>query len=208
MEGLALILIGGMLFAHSWYLLGLYTEGRLMGIFVGGLGLAALLTVLLSGKDGAIVPMLLTEAGIDPKAVTPASDIPAVALAVSTMMKTLILAWVVYAVGAAAQGIWDFDDRPIGFYSGFLAVLSAVATIFFFIELSTAGHTFSLYGDSVWLGMSAAVALLTVMGGILFFYMAFPFHNLRPVSGWFILIGGGAVTVIGLLMLTTVIQVT
>ena len=38
MEGLALILIGGALFAQSWNFLGLYSDGRMVGAFVGALG--------------------------------------------------------------------------------------------------------------------------------------------------------------------------
>ena len=52
MEGIALILIGGALFTQSWNFLGLYPDGRTVGVFVGILGLAALITIMLE-------PMLL-----------------------------------------------------------------------------------------------------------------------------------------------------
>ena len=55
MEGLFLVLIGGVLFSQSWYVLGMYSEGRSMGIFVGGMGLLALGTVVF-----AFDPVLLT----------------------------------------------------------------------------------------------------------------------------------------------------
>ena len=38
-------------------------------------------------------------------------------LAETTMMKTLIIGWAVYAVGVGAQAIGDYDERAIGFYS-------------------------------------------------------------------------------------------
>jgi len=35
MEGVFFVLIGAALFSEAWYLLGLYSEGRTMGVFVG-----------------------------------------------------------------------------------------------------------------------------------------------------------------------------
>ena len=45
MEAIFFVLIGVALFSHSWYLLGLYPDGRTMGLFTGGLGLASLIAI-------------------------------------------------------------------------------------------------------------------------------------------------------------------
>ena len=45
MEGLFFILIAGALFSHAWYLLGLYNDGRTMGIVMAALGAGALIAL-------------------------------------------------------------------------------------------------------------------------------------------------------------------
>ena len=99
MEGVALVLIGAALFSQSWYLLGLYADGRTMGIYTGGLGLAVLITI-------TMVPQVLLGEAFD-------SD--ANLLAETTVMKMLIIVWAAYAVGVGAHGMWEFDERAIGF---------------------------------------------------------------------------------------------
>ena len=56
MEAVALILIAGALFCHSWSILGLYPDGRTMGVYMGAFGVAALIAItfdpmLLIGGD-------------------------------------------------------------------------------------------------------------------------------------------------------------
>ena len=184
MEAVFFILIGAALFSHSWYLLELYPDGRTMGVFVAGLGLASLIALTMA-------PMVIggQAAGID-------------ALTETTMMKALIILWAGYAVGVGAHGLWDFDERAIGFYSAFLAIGSLIVLIYFAVELQ------DRYGDGVGIAMSAATLLLTVLAGTLFFYLAVPFNVLRLVAAWFILVGSMAIGAIGLLILTTVIKVT
>ena len=178
MEALSLILIGAALFSHSWYLLELYPDGRTMGVFVGALGLAALIAI-------PMAPLMLTGEGTG-----------ANMLAETTIMKVLIIVWVGYAVGVGAHGLWDFDDRAIGFYSAFAAIVSVVAFIYFLSNLQPR------YGDEVWLALSIPAFLLTILGGMLFFYLAWPFSGLRQVAAWFILVGAVAVSATGLVILT------
>ena len=182
MEGVFFVLIGAALFSEAWYLLGLYSEGRTMGIFVGGLGLLSLVAIVLT-------PMLLTGA-------PQGSDM----LTETTVMKTVIIAWALYAVGVGAHGLWDFDERAIGFYNAFLVAASLVPFIYFAVELE------GVYSDGVWLGLSGGMLLLTIISGITFFHQAFQFSVLRPVSGWFLLLGGAAVSLVGLGMVTTIIS--
>jgi len=183
MEGVSLILIGAALFAHSWYLLGLYPEGRTMGVSVGALGLGALIAM-------TFAPMVLI--GGDPDANPIAETI---------VMKMLIIVWVGHALGTAAQGIWELDERALGFYSAVLTAVSVVALIFF------ATNLFDAYGSAVAISLSAAALVLSIVGGMLLFFYAVPFEILRPVAGWFTLVGSIAVLAIGLALATTAIQV-
>ncbi len=183
MEALFLVLIGGALFCHSWSLLGLYHEGRTMGLYVGTLGVVALIALVLA-------PMLLVggPAGSD-------------VVVETNVMKVLIILWAGYAIGVGAHGLWEFDDRAIGFYSGFLFAGSLIALLYYAIELE------GVYGDDVWIGLSAAALVLTVLAAMLFFYLAIPFIALRKVAGWFILVGSIAVSGIGFAILTSLIDV-
>lgn len=190
MEGVFFVLIAAALFSHSWHLLGLYHEGRTVGLYTAGLGLVSLIALTLA-------PMVLSASGSAASAGAP--DV----LAGTTMMKVLIILWAGYAVGVGAQGLWEFDERAIGFYTAFLAVASAVAFVFFGIELEDRG-----VGQEVWLAMSGAFLVLTILAATLFFYMAIPFRALRKVAGWFVLLGSLAVAGLGFAILTTSIDLT
>ncbi len=183
MEALFLVLIGAALFSHSWSLLGLYPEGRPMGLYVGGLGVVALIALMLT-------PMLLVGG-------QPGSDV----VVETNVMKVLIILWAGYAIGVGAHGLWEFDDRAIGFYSAFLFAGSLVALLYYAIELE------GVYGDDVWLGLSGAALVLTVLAAMLFFYLAIPFIALRKVAGWFILVVSIAVAGVGFAILTDLIDV-
>ena len=188
MEPIFLILIGAALFSQSWYVLGLYSEGRTMGVFVGGLGVLSLAAIMFT-------PMLLT-GGDKADAPTQAARF----LAETTVMKTLIGVWAVYAIAVGAHGLWDFEDRAIGFYSAFLAVATLVTALYFALNLGSG------YGsEGPVLSLSGATLLLTVLAGMMFFALAFGFNVLRVVAGWFLLFGGAAVAAIGLLIVSTII---
>ena len=189
MEALFLVLIGGALFSHSWGLLGLYHEGRTMGMYVGALGVVALIALTLT-------PMLLTATDANGAAIS--ADMMA---AQTNVMKVLIILWAGYAIGVGAHGLWEFDDRAIGFYSAFLFVGSLIAFLYYAIQLE------GVYGDGVWFGLSGATLVLTVLAAILFFYLAVPFIALRKVAGWFILVGSIAVAGVGFAILTSLIDV-
>ena len=192
MEGIFFILIGAALFTQSWYILGLYSEGRTMGVLVGGLGLLALGTFMLGGAMDATLLVVGDDVAID--------KIPAAAakaLQATTVLKALMMVWVAYTFGVAAHGLWEFEDRAIGFYSGLVAVVSLIAFLFFAIELRT------VYSDAVWLTMAAAPAVLMLLATISFFYLAWQWMVLRLVTGWFMLLGSGAVVGIGLVMIGT-----
>ena len=189
MEGVALVLIGAVMFNHSWYLLRLYPDGRTMGIFVGALGLAALATLTLD-------PVLLTGVGDDGSVLRGANPVAEI-----TILKLVIIVWAGYAVGVAAQAIWEFDERAIGFYSVVVAASSLVAMIYYATTLLTP------YGDDVQLSMMAAMFFLAVPPAMVFSYYAIPaFSALQQVAGWFLLVGGIGVTTTGLVIVSTLIE--
>ncbi len=189
MEAVFLILIGAAIFSHSWSLLGMYHEGRTMGTFVGGLGLVALISLTMA-------PMILTALDADGRPVSGEAFAAQI-----NVTKILIILWVGYALGVAANGIWEFDERATGYYSAFLFVGSLIALLYYAIELE------GVYGDGVWFGLSAATLVLTLLSATLFFYLAIPFIALRKVAGWFMLVGSIVVAGIGFAILTTVIEV-
>jgi hypothetical protein len=191
MEGIFFILIGGALFTQSWYTLGLYSEGRTMGVLVGGLGLLALGTFMLGGALDATLLVVNDDPDAGPIATA------AKVLKATTVLKALMMVWVVYTFGVAAHGLWELEDRAIGFYSGLVAVVSLIAFLFFAIELRT------VFNDAVWLTMAGATAVLTLLAAISFFYLAWQWMVLRLVTGWFMLLGSGAVIGIGLVMIGT-----
>ncbi len=185
MEAVFLILIGAALFAQSWNLMGLYSDGRTTGIFVGGLGLMSLLALVLD-------PMLLTGSG--DKTISAANH-----LAEITAMKVLIGAWALYCIGVAAQAIWDLEDRSVGFYGLILTVTTAVVFLYYASTLEPR------YGEGAWLGLSVGALLLSIMSAMVFFAFGFTFNVMRAVAAWFLLLGGATVGVIGLAIVSRAI---
>ena len=175
MEPVFLILIGAALFSQSWNLMGLYSDGRTTGIFVGGLGLLSLVALVLD-------PLLLT--GDDVSVANHLAEI--------TATKVLIVMWALYCAGVAAQAIWDLEDRSIGFFALILTVTSAVVFLYFATVLEPR------YGEGPWLGLSLATLLLSIMSAMVFFAFGFTFNAMRAVAAWFLLLGGATVGVIGL----------
>ena len=198
MEGLFLVLVGAALVVQSWQHLGLYSDGRTMGVVVGGLGVLILGTFMLGSS---VEPILLTGTGKEVGGV--AKEIAASDVAVSTaLLTTLAAVWAIYAIGVGASGLWDLDDRALGFHSAVVAVVSLFALLF------SAGELDARYGENVMLAMSAATLVLTVLAAMVFFYLAFGFNVLKLVSGWFLLIGGSVLSLIGLLIVFGGVAVT
>jgi len=190
MEALFLIFVGGALLSHAWYLLELYPDGRTSGLFTAGLGLASLIALTFD-------PMVLTGLTAGGEELAKADSFTE-----TTILKGLIILWAGYGVGVGAHGLWDFDERALGFYCALVAIVSLVAMFYYAVSLD------GVYGDGVWLGLTGAALVLTTLAGIMFFYLAIPFSVLRLVSAWFLLVGSAAVIVIGLSILTTAIRVT
>ena len=95
MEGIAFIFIGAAIFTHSWHLLGLYSDTRAFGVVMAGAALALFLSFFV------FEPHML--GSLDDNSITRMGEL--------TMLKTLILAWAVYAGIVAAQGVWELEER-------------------------------------------------------------------------------------------------
>jgi hypothetical protein len=179
MEGVAFILIGGALFSQSWNVMGLYADGRTSGLFTAALAVMALLII-------PMAPMLFIGGSTD---ANPLAEI--------TILQMVVIAWVVYGIGVGAQGLWDFDERAIGFAAAIVTGISITALFYYAFTLVDP------YGNSVMLAMSAGGLILSIIGGLVFFYLAFPFLVLRLVTGWFMLVGSVALMAIGIAVITT-----
>ncbi len=185
MEGIFFLLIGAAIFSQAWYVLGLYTEGRTMGVFTAGLGLLALGTIMFGTT---ITPTLISGEG---------------SMELTTALTALIVLWSIYSLAVGAHGIWDLDERAIGFYSVFLSVVSLVVFLIFAISMADGGVFEHSLG--IWLSMSAVPFLLTIISAIVFFYLAFELQVLRLVAGWFMLFGSTVIGVLGIWAITSVI---
>ena len=184
MEGMALILIGTAIFTHSWYQLGLYSDGRTVG-------------VLMAGLATALVVSLFT---FEPQFLGTLSDgNDVLKTGETTVLRSLMLAWGIYMGAVAAQGFWDLDERAIGFYGVLLTAISIVSLLFFLqIWISTEESVLMV-------PMVVSGALLSIVGALIFFLMAIPFPGLRAVSGWALLLQSIVIAAIGMAMVTTTI---
>jgi hypothetical protein len=189
MEGFALILIGAAIFSHAWYLLGLYSEGRTVGVLMAALGAALLITLTFE-------PQLLGLQGTN--GVQQLGEL--------TMMKSLIVLWAAYALVVAAQGWWDLEERAIGFYAVVLVVGSAVAVAYFATQLWEHDALGGVSAVTVTASLTGVSSILTVVGATLFFYMALPSYGLRMLAGWFSLVGSIGIIAVGLAIITTLIS--
>ena len=185
MEGIFFLLIGAAIFSQAWYVLGLYSEGRTMGVFTTGLGLLALGTIMFGTT---ITPTLISGEG---------------STELMTALTALIVLWAIYSVAVGAHGIWDLDPRAIGFFSVFVSVTSLVVFLIFALSMAEGGVFEHSLGT--WLSMSVVPLLLTIISAIVFFYMAFELQVLRLVTGWFMLFGSAVIGLVGLWALTSVI---
>ncbi len=184
MEGIALILIGGAIFSHSWYLLGHYSDGRTVGVVMAALAV------------GLVVSLF----AFDPQILGDQSKYNVRNLAEVPVLKAVMVGWAIYAIVVAAQGIWDLEDRALGFYAVPLTAVSFVALLFFMQVWVDGGS------DAAMLSLMASGTLLSIIGALLFFFMAIPFPGLRSVAGWAMLIESIVIAAIGLSMVSATIN--
>ena len=186
-----LLVLPGVLWIQAWYLLGFYGNPKTLGLIAGAVAILLFGIVLFQDQL--------------PTAIKAPSDLGAF-LAPATGLSVFILVWAVYSLLVAGVHLWGFDARALGFYSLFLAVISAVFAVYFFI-----GDRLLDNGEIIqytWL-MGVVAILLTVLPGLLFFYLALRpagqseprASAMRMVTGWFYMVFSIAVAVLGALLL-------
>ncbi len=190
MDLLFLLVLPGLLWVQSWYLLGFFTSARTLGLIGAATGVALLGIVLFQGNLPLVVNI----------------DRPTeLLLAPSTPMAIFVLAWAVYSFLIAGVYLWGFDARGLGFYSLFLWVVSALFAVYFF-----AGDRL-LDGEAIaftWL-LGVVAILLAILAAMQFFYLALlsadrgePSSSLmRTSTGWVYMIFSVAVVGLGGLLL-------
>ena len=179
MEAVFFILGGGALFSEAWNLLGLLAEGRSLGLLIGSLALMSLIALIID-------PMVIESELHNSHWVTN-----------NAVFKALIILWSVYILAAGAQHFLDLEERAVGLFAGFVSVISIVAFLYFVVRFAPETNK---YGEAVWLSISVGTLILAINAGVSFFHQAIPFHVIRLVSGWFLLVGGVILGVVGILM--------
>ena len=179
MEAVFFILVGGALFSQSWNLLGLLAEGRSLGFLLGLLALVSLAALVID-------PMILQSELHHSHWVTN-----------NAVFKSLILLWAVYLLASGAQNFLDLEERSVGLFAGFVSVISILTFLYFVTRFAPEANK---YGEAIWLSMSVATFILAINAGLTFFHQAIPFHVIRLVSGWSLLVGGSILGLIGILI--------
>ena len=185
MEIIFLFVVSAALWTHAWHLLGFYTNPRALGVVGGSVALTLLGAVLFVGdsiidKEAVEVFPFLADTNLFIGGAGPLS--------------AFVLAWAVYAALVAGVGLWGFDDRTLGFYSLFLALISLLFVAYYFVgdgllagsdisPTNAEGGTLSMIS---WV-MGVFAVLLSVASLLLFLYLAPPLRAMRKATGWFFL---------------------
>ena len=182
MELIFLMVLPAALWAHAWYMLGLYTNPRSLGI------LSAAVALILTGLVIFQTPSVLVEAADTGQFL----GTPGVAGAAIT---TLVAAWAIYAAMLAGVTLWGYDERTLGFYSLFLWVVTILFAGYYLLggELLGGDQTASVISGI----MGSALVLLSILSALLFFYLGPPFARMRVAVGWFYLVISIIIAVLG-----------
>ena len=183
------LVLSGLLWVQSWYLLGFYSNAKTLGIVAVGVAIVLFGIVLFQDKLPTAV-------------ITP----PGALLPVATSISIFVLMWAVYSALVAGVYLWGLESRSLGFYSLFLWVLSAIFAAYFFLggELLDSGSV----NHVSWL-LGVVAILLAVLAAMLFFYLSLrpiglgepPSSAMRTVTGWFYLVFSAVVGILGGLLL-------
>ena len=171
MEMAFLFILPAALWAHAWQMLGRYGSPRSLGVVGAGVGIILLALVAL-WRDAAII------VGSD------------------NALSALVLTWAIYGGLLAAVAMRGYDQRTLGYYGLFLALVSVVAVLYYFLgdavlstqDASPTGFLGQGLGVISYI-MGAYAAILAVLGGLLFLHLAIPIRALRLVAGWSFLLG-------------------
>ena len=183
------LVLSGLLWVQSWYLLGFYSNARALGIIAAGVAIVLFGIVLFQDKLPTTV-------------ITPSGAL----LPVATSISIFVLMWAVYSALVAGVHLWRLESRALGFYSLFLWVVSAIFAAYFFLggELLDSGEV----NHVSWL-LGVVAILLAILSAMLFFYLSLrPTGQaetspsaMRTVTGWFYMVFSAAVAILGGLLL-------
>ncbi len=171
MEMAFLFILPAALWAHAWQMLGRYGSPRSLGVVGAGVGIILLALVAL-WRDAAII------VGSD------------------NALSALVLTWAIYGGLLAAVAMRGYDQRTLGYYGLFLALVSVVFVLYYFLgdavlstqDASPTGFLGQGLGVISYI-MGTYAAILAVLGGLLFLHLAIPMRALRLVAGWSFLLG-------------------
>ena len=171
MEMAFLFILPAALWAHAWQMLGRYGSPRSLGVVGAGVGIILLALVAL-WRDAAII------VGSD------------------NALSALVLTWAIYGGLLAAVAMRGYDQRTLGYYGLFLALVSVVFVLYYFLgdavlstqDASPTGFLGQGLGVISYI-MGTYAAILAVLGGLLFLHLAIPMRALRLVAGWGFLLG-------------------
>ena len=183
MEMAFLFILPAALWAHAWQMLGRYGSPRSLGVVGAGVGIILLALVAL-WRDAAII------VGSD------------------NALSALVLTWAIYGGLLAAVAMRGYDQRTLGYYGLFLALVSMVFVLYYFLgdavlstqDASPTGFLGQGVGVISYI-MGAYAAILAVLGGLLFLHLAIPIRALRLVAGWSFLLGALVSLVLATLVL-------
>ncbi len=179
MEPIFLVCIGAALFAHAWHAMGVYSDGRATGIVMGALGAGTLIAL-------TVDPVLV---GTETRGALREAEV--------NVFTALIIFWSIYAGAMAAHGIYDFDDRAVGFFGIPLAAVSITVAVFASTQMPND------YDWPVWLSFALSGILLGLVGVVLFFNLACKLRALNGLAAWTMLVFSVVITAIGVAILTT-----
>jgi len=175
MEVIFLIVLPAVLWAQSWYFLDLYTNTRTLGM------IAAVVAIVLGG--------MVVFAGGSYSALGGApADIGAV-------LGAFIALWAIYAAIVAAVHLGGFDERTLGLYSLFLAIVSILYVVYFFAGGEVLGG--AKEGVLTHWPMGIVSIALAVFAGLVFFHLAPPYPRLRFITGWYTLVISIVIALLG-----------
>ena len=184
MEIAFLFILPAALWTHSWHLMGHYSNDRALGVVGAGVAIA-LLGLVMTWQGSVIIK---------------GSEAP---------LAALILAWAVYGALLAAVGIWGFDQRTLGHYGLFLALVSVIFVVYYFLgdailldSTEESPTKFPGQGIStISYIMGAYAAILAAVGGLLFLHLAIPMRSIQGLVGRLFLVGAVASVVLGALVI-------
>lgn len=182
MEMAFLFVLPAALWAHAWQMLGRYDSPRSMGV-VGAAVAIILLALVALWRDSAVI------VGSD------------------NALAGFVLAWAIYCALLAGVSMRGYDQRTLGYYGLFLAIVSIVFVLYYFLgdavlssqDSSPTGFLGQGLGVISYL-MGIFAIILAILGGLLFLYLAIPIRAMRLVAAWSFLLGAIASLVLAALV--------